>query len=127
MRQTLEGFSRNLLKVYIYLTLNLNIEKNETVIKKHLVNFYQDNYATIFRFDETRLDKVKSLYKKYDEKVFAHAYTSEPAKFKKKKFILLYFQPLWFYIYIYIYAIGPIFLYVPFVCLKYRFISFLFW
>ena len=62
-------------------TLNLNNEKNETAIKKHLVNFYQDNYATIFKLDETRLDKIKNLYKKYAEKVFAHVYTSELANF----------------------------------------------
>lgn len=62
-------------------TLNLNNEKNETAIKKHLVNFYQDNYATIFKLDETRLEKIKGLYKKYAEKVFTHIYTSELANF----------------------------------------------
>jgi len=61
----------NILKI-----LNLN-EKNESEIKKHLANFYQDNHSSIFRFDESRFEKIRSLYKKLAEKIFAHGFTSE--------------------------------------------------
>ena len=67
---TIKETNKNLMKA-----LNLP-DKYESSLLKYLINLYQDNCSSIFKFDDEKFKKIKDSYKKNCKKTFTQKYDS---------------------------------------------------